>query len=77
MNSGDIAVSRKSVQKLMNISNDVDAIFSKAFSDSTIDLWDQNIVNGQYVIAYKLDPGLDSLIKTTLPKVGFISESKF
>ena len=68
MNSGDIAVSRKSVKKLMNISNDANAIFSKAFP-TTSDLWDQNIVNDKYVIAFKLDSGLDHKIQSMLPKV--------
>ena len=77
MNLGDIAVSRKTVQKLMNINRDVDAKFLEAFSDSNINLWDQNIVNGNYIIAYELNPGLDRLIQNMLPKVSFISESKF
>ena len=77
MNSGDIAVSRRSVKKLMNISYDADAIFSKAFPTSTSNLWDQNIVNGKYVIAYKLDSGLDHKIKSMLPKVSLIFELLF
>ena len=61
----------------MNINRDVDAKFLEAFSDSNINLWDQNIVNGQYIIAYELNPGLDRLIQTMLPKVSFISELQF
>ena len=74
MNSGDIAVSRKNVQKLVNISSDVHANFSNAFSSSSSDLWDQNVVNGEYIIAYEISPGLDRLIKTMLPKVSFTFE---
>ena len=58
----------------MNISSDADAIFSKAFPTTTSDIWDQNIVNGEYVIAYELNPGLDRKLQTMLPKVTFISE---
>ena len=73
MNLGDIAVSRKTVQKLMNINSDINANFSNAFPTTTSDLWDQNIVNGKYIIAYKLNPGLDHKLQSMLPKVSFIS----
>ena len=72
MNSGDIAVSQKTVRKFMNISSD--ANFSNAFPTTTSDLWNQNIVNGKYIIAYKLNPGLDRRLQTMLPKVSLIPE---
>ena len=72
MISGDIAVSRKTVRKLININSDVDAGDVDAYSDSAIDLWNKNIVNGQYVIAYELNSGLDRVLQNMLPKVSFI-----
>ena len=54
----------------MNINRDIDAKFWEAYPASTIDLWDQNVVNGEYVIAYELNPGLDRKLQTMLPKVG-------
>ena len=33
--------------------------------------WNQNFVNGEYVIAYTLDPLLDQAVKSTLPEVYF------
>ena len=36
---------------------------------SGMNLWDQNFVNGRYVIAYELNSDLDSKIKLMLPKV--------
>ena len=43
-----------------------------AFTDSTIQLWNQNPFNGKYVIAYELDPGLHDKLKAKLPKVCYI-----
>ena len=40
-----------------------------AYPDSSADLWDQNIVNGEYIIAYELNPGLDRKIHDMLPEV--------
>ncbi len=33
------------------------------------DLWDQNFVNGEYIVAYEFEPGLHQNLKTMLPKV--------
>ena len=74
-NSGDIAVSGKTVQKLLETTDDADAAIWKAYPDSTVDLWDQNIVNGKYVIAYEMNPGLDRKLKSMLPKVRFIYQN--
>ena len=35
-------------------------------------LWDQNIVNREYVISYELDYSLDQDLQNMLPKVYFI-----
>ena len=74
--SGDIAVSARTVDTFMITSDDSNlgpGIRGQkpngAFIDSTIQLWNQNPVNGKYVIAYELDPGLHDKLKTKLPKV--------
>ena len=68
--SGDIAVSRKTAHKLMKISGDSNTAMWGAYPDSRVDLWDQNVVNGEYVIAYEINPGLDHKVQNMLPKVG-------
>ena len=67
--SGDIAVSGKTVHKLMKLNGDSNAAIWKAYPDSKVDLWDQNVVNGEFVIAYELSPGLDHKLQDMLPKV--------
>ena len=70
INSGDIAVSARTVDKLMITSDDpTAALMNQAFLDTTVQLWDQNVVNGEYVIAYELDPGLHDKLKAMLPEV--------
>ena len=44
-----------------------------AYTDSSVVLWDQNIVNGQYIIAYEINSRLDYKIQELLPKVCFKS----
>ena len=71
-NSGDIAVSARTIDKLMITSDDPNsALMSHAFPDSTIQLWNQNFVNGEYIIAYEFNPGLHHKLHTMLPKVFF------
>ena len=53
----------------MKTSSDQNAEFLKAYPDSKVDLWDQNIVNGEYIIAYEMNLGLDPKLKNMLPKV--------
>ena len=68
--SGDIAVSGKTVRKLLKTTDYVNASDMKAYAvNLTVDLWDQNFVNGKYIVAFEINPGLDSNIKTKLPKV--------
>ena len=72
MHSDDIAVSTRTVDKLMITSDDPNSAFlNRAFPDSTVQFWNQNPVNGEYVIAYEMDPGLHWKLKTMLPKVCF------
>ena len=68
--SGDIAVSRKTAHKLMKNGGDSNTAMWGAHPDSKIDLWDQNMVNGEFVIAYEINPGLDYKLQNMLPKVG-------
>ena len=68
-NSGDIVVSGKTVNKLMRLNGDSNATVWNAYPDSEVDLWDQNVVDGEYVIAYELSPGLDRKLQNMLPKV--------
>ena len=70
-NSGDIAVSARTIDKLMITSDDPNsALMSHAFPDSTIQLWNQNFVNGEYIVAFELNPHLNHKIRSMLPKVG-------
>ena len=41
-----------------------------AYPESGVDLWDQNVVNGEYVIAYEINPWLDHKLQSLLPQVG-------
>ena len=68
--SGDIAVSEKTVPILMKTNNDSNAIW-RAYPDSRVDLWDQNFVNGEYIISYEFNPSLHQKLKSMLPKVCF------
>ena len=67
--SGDIAVSRKTVHKLMKIRSDSNTAMLGAYPNSKVDLWDRNLVNGEFVIAYELNSGLDHKLQNLLPKV--------
>ena len=40
-----------------------------AFQDSRVDLWDQNFFDGEYIIAYDLNPGLHQNVQNMLPMV--------
>ena len=53
----------------MNISYDSNADLWKAYTKSNIDRWNQNFVNGEYIIAYEFDPGLHPKLLDMLPKV--------
>ena len=48
----------------------------RAFPSPNAYLWDQNFVNGQYVIAYEFDYGLDQNVETMLPKVLILGRIK-
>ena len=75
--SGDIAVSGKTLHKLMKTNDELNATLWRSYPDSKVDIWDQNFVHGEYVIAYEISPGLHPNIKSMLPEVSFDSESEF
>ena len=68
---GDIAVSGKTLHKLMKTNDELNSTLWRSYPDSKVDLWDQNVVRGEYVIAYEISPGLDPKIKSMLPEVSF------
>ena len=68
--SGDIAVSESTVDKLMNTSKNANVELWRAFTKSKY-LWDKNIVNGEYIIAYEFDPKLHRDLQIMLPKVRY------
>ena len=55
----------------MKSNNDSNAAIWRAYPDSQVDLWDQNFVNGEYIISYEFDPSLHQKLKTMLPNVSF------
>ena len=59
----------------MDSSDDSSADLWKAYPKANVDLWDQNVVNGEYVVAFEINPGLHPKLKNLLPKVGFYSNS--
>ena len=54
----------------MNTSNNFNAELWRAYSN-TENLWDQNLINGEYVIAYAFNSSLDQKLIDMLPKVRF------
>ena len=54
----------------MQINGDSNTAMWNAYSKSEVDLWVQNVVNGEYIIAYEINPGLDHKVQNLLPKVG-------
>ena len=70
--SGDIVVSENTFKKVMKTSDDSSAPLFRAYQATEANLWDQNIVNGEYIIAYELDYSLHQDLQNMLPKVYFI-----
>ena len=59
----------------MNISDYSDADIWRTYTKSNIDRWDQNFVNGKYVIAYEFNPSLHPKVKNMLPKVNIFGSN--
>ena len=53
----------------METNDELDSSLWRAYPDSKVDLWDQNFVNGKYVIAYEIDTSLHPMLQNMLPKV--------
>ena len=53
----------------MKLNGDSNAAIWNAYPKSNVDLWDQNVVNGEFIIAYVVSPGLDYKLQDLLPKV--------
>ena len=53
----------------MKTSSGSNAAIWKAYPDSQVDLWDRNLVNGEYVIAFEINPGLGQSLQNLLPAV--------
>ena len=53
----------------MNTSDSSNPDLVRAYPDTTVDLWDENIVDGKYIISYHLSSKLSHEIKTMLPTV--------
>ena len=60
----------------MKPSNDSNADIWRAYTNSKADLWNQTFVNGEYIIAYELNPYLHQKLKSMLPKVRFTFRPK-
>ena len=58
----------------MKLSGDSNTAMWNAYLDSEVDLWDQNVVNGEFVIAYEINLGLDHKLQNMLPEVKFQSK---
>ena len=56
----------------MKTSDDSSAPLFRAYQATEANLWDQNVVNGEYIIAYELDYSLHQDLQNMLPKVYFI-----
>ena len=59
----------------MKISDDSSAPLFRAYQSTEAKLWDQNIVNSEYVISYELDYSLHQALQNMLPKVYLLFRS--
>ena len=53
----------------MKTSSGSNAALWNAFPVSGVDLWDQNLVNGEYIIAFEMNAGLGQSLRNLLPEV--------
>ena len=56
----------------MKTSDDSNAALWRAYPDTKVDFWDENFVDGEYIIAYEMGPDLHPDLKGMLPKVLFL-----
>ena len=57
----------------MKTSSGSSAALWNAYPVSEVDLWDQNLVNGEYIIAFEMNPGLGQSLQNLLPEVSNIA----
>ena len=67
---GDILVSSMTASRLISMKSDFNSQLS-AFTNSSVDLWDSNKVDGKYIVAYEINDYLDDKNKKMLPKESF------
>ena len=58
----------------MDISYDFNANLWRSYTKSSIDRWNQNFVNGKYIIAYEFNPSLHPKLQNMLPKVNIYAQ---
>ena len=56
----------------MKTSDHSNAALWRAYPDTKVDFWDENFVDGEYIIAYEMDSDLHLELKRMLPKVLFL-----
>ena len=56
----------------MKTSGDSNAALWRAYPDTKVDFWNETFVDGDYIIAYEMDPDLDPKLIKMLPKVLFL-----
>ena len=56
----------------MKTSDNSNAALWRAYPDTKVDSWDENFVDGEYIIAYEMDSDLHLELKRMLPKVLFL-----
>ena len=64
-------VSRQTFQTLLETNGNFNGSASLAFTNSSLDIWNQNVVNGKYIVSYEIYDGLDDLLKSMIPKERF------
>ena len=62
-------MSEYTFNKLIMTSDDSNSAIMKGYPMPEAELWDENFVNGEYVIAYELSSGLHRAVQSMLPKV--------
>ena len=66
-------MSENTFNKMIENSYDSNAEFVRAYPSPEAYFWDQNFVNGQYVIAYELNNALNQNVGNMLPQVYWYS----
>ena len=62
-------MSENTFNKMIITSDDSNSAIMRGYPMPQAELWDENFVNGEYVIAYELSSGLHPDVQSMLPKV--------